>query len=220
MKTRAEIVTKRFVRCTRGCEHLFEVEHLFANLSVRAGPWACDVCGHTFFWEVSDGVLHVTEHSVRHYKDRVVLELVPQKGPVRFTIKSTRTNEPNLTPEAAQYHRRYYEEHTHPLSWIDQVEKITVGEKNEDTNLFDLFRYVRSYDGDKDPERPLHFAAERTRVSLLMTGDREAACGEDVHADDLRVTYGEVTCPECRSEIRRTRFVPIRQADPKEWASS
>ena len=150
-RTRAEIVTKRFVRCPRGCDHLFEVEHLFGpNLQgSSAGPWGCDVCGHTFLWDLEDGVLHVTEHTERRQTDRTILELPPQTESVFFTVRSMRFNEPVLTEKATEAHRFFFEEHTCPTNWMDRVEEIRIG---QDRDPYGLFRYVRSYDKGADAD--------------------------------------------------------------------
>ena len=141
---KADLVTRRFVRCPHGCAHEFRVEHLFERQTNTAGPWFCDECGRGWDWEVTPEGLEITESKTRLYFHKVLLELPPQKESVFFTLASSGQREPG-DPDRLDGLRYLYDEHTCITNWLREVEEVKIG---TNTDPHGLFRFVNVFEAE------------------------------------------------------------------------
>lgn len=156
--SRAELKTRRYFSCPNGCDHELSVEHLFHGVLAvtaeyprrTAGPWYCDVCGQGWRLSYDHESIDVEPYDGgagnrgfgRDGKRRwqwVVLELPPQREPVRFKVRGMRFS-PEINEENVRY---YYEEHTCPVNWLAEVNEVRIG---EDADPHGLWRVVEVSD--------------------------------------------------------------------------
>lgn len=152
MNVDVQVKRTRHFKCPNGCEHEFNIEHLF-DRPHSAGPWYCDVCGQG--WMVNsfdDGrVDAVAWHGTGDRDDgkmrrqMVVLEIPPLPHPIRLKVRGRRFTA-NIDEES---HRYFYEEHTCAVNYFRDVEGIEI---DGDEDPHGLARLVSVYDVDAEPE--------------------------------------------------------------------
>jgi hypothetical protein len=141
--------TKRYFRCPNGCDHKFYVEHLFESMkkdnvpSTKAGPWHCDVCRKGWFLTLQfDGALALELCKTEYTTAWVTLEIPANNPhPIRFRVRHKYVEVNKPFDEAIEHHRYFYEEHTCPTNWLQDVVEVEV---DGDCDPHGLARYVSS----------------------------------------------------------------------------
>ena len=154
--TPVTITPIRHFACPNGCDHRFNVEHMFGRAQT-AGPWYCDDCGQG--WNIaSDGERVSVEKATANLagegdgklrKCFVTLEIPPQRESIFFKVRGMLWT-PTITEETAERQRYYYEEHTCPTNWLRNVEEIRIG---DDADPHGLAQFVAVYNVDAEGEQ-------------------------------------------------------------------
>jgi hypothetical protein len=133
-----DLYTKRFFRCPNCNGQEFAVEHLMGK-HTKAGPWGCDDCGQAWWVEIKGEAVEATRAPQHDYGPHVavILEIPPQKEPIRFKLHARQYSLERTNEEA----RFLYEEHTCPTNWLGEVTDLYLG---EDPDPHHIIRFVES----------------------------------------------------------------------------
>ena len=174
---KALVFTKRFVTCPTCGKSDHVIEHLFEGFgkpgygeSLRAGPWPCQVCGHSFnltCW--TDGTVELEpSNEPVSVPITVLLEIPPQNESIFLKVAAETYGRP-VTDDKERY---FYEEHTCPVNYLRSVVEVKVGD-DEDPHGLALYRswYVAE-DAQRSRELIGH-AGEYNKQHNLLPAKKE-----------------------------------------------
>lgn len=130
--TKTVFYAKRFVRCPKGCDHEWAIEHLFGRGDTSV-TWTCDECGEAQRIEIKGESVTLARAPEKDEGPRiaVILEIPPQAEPIRFKLIKRKHSPADWEPERERY---LYEEHTCPGNWLGGVD-VYLGEEPDPHGL-------------------------------------------------------------------------------------
>ena len=109
------------------------------------GPWYCDECGVGITGKAEADGADVEIRQGERRENRLALLELKSEEPVYVLIDASRVRGANETEEETNHHDRYfYDEHTCPTNWLDNVVEVFHGSEPDPHGLF---RFVRSAPG-------------------------------------------------------------------------
>ena len=139
----ANINTKHFLVCPNCGEDISSVDHLPNRFQ---GRWSCSSCDKSFnfeFTRVDDCIVIMLEEAKEHAK-KVLITLRSDAKPITLKVQgrvySDRNGNFDSEEEQIEDKRYYYDEHTCPINYLDQVVKIIDG--NGDDDPHGVFKFV------------------------------------------------------------------------------
>jgi hypothetical protein len=147
-KARVSAETKHYVHCPNCGARAGQIDHMAkGEWRGRDTRWSCDACGVPYGLQVNS----LEDVKVETVADKGInvpclhlLMLAPQPTPVYVVVKSHdygRGGRDNKKPFSGLEY--FYNEHTCPTNWTDQIEMIV---HNGDGDPHGLFQYVSSVD--------------------------------------------------------------------------
>jgi hypothetical protein len=146
--TTALVRTKRFVGCPDGCDHEWQIEHLFGRGDTTV-TWNCDDCGKAWRIAVKGEVVEIAHSPKQDEGERiaVILEIPPQSEPIRFKLIKRQYSPGDWDAERERY---LYEEHTCPGNWLGGVD-VYLGDEPDPHGLA-RFVEARSLTAEEEAE--------------------------------------------------------------------
>ena len=140
-----ETFTQRFIKCPNGCDHEFNVEHIFNRQIGLAGPWHCDVCCQEWMVYIKENdIIELEKRKPDKYSDGKVykcwslLKIPSQKKDIILKIKDNYY----IKNDIANNKKYFYEEHTCPENIFRMVHEVYIG---EDDDPHGLAEYIGSF---------------------------------------------------------------------------
>lgn len=166
--TKAEIITKRFIRCPKCQKHEFQVEHLFApRLPGSFGPWPCDqddcdaiIAGRVY----SDQTIEITVTAREKSRGLALLRL----GHLFLVLeeKYGRIENPDF----------FYHSHQCPTNLMRRVEEVFDPAHGRDPH--GQLRYVAAIDDTQAARDRLDECGTLAEVLTLFKTDGQPAPSE------------------------------------------
>lgn len=132
MNTSSE--TRTYVHCPECNGKVGTIDHL--GVGARPGPWWCDDCGAGYFMEIgAHGVSCRRVPDRRWVPVRVSMVLPPQTKPITFIVDTHAFDrDGEALGESCAY---FYNEHTCPTNWLQQVEDVIFDGEGDPHGLFE-----------------------------------------------------------------------------------
>lgn len=147
MLAKLETETMTYVSCPHCGKRAGRIDHLFGDRLPRSwGPWYCDECGGAYEGTVvSPTEIAIEKRDGRRKIDTLDLLMIPARAePVYLVLNSWRW-------EGDEDHGKeyFYEEHTCPTNWTDQIEAFIL---DGDADPHGVAQFVRTVDAPEEPD--------------------------------------------------------------------
>lgn len=136
--------TKHYAACPECGGKVGAIDHLAGDDLQQVGPWFCDGCERGWMIRTNGRDVCDMELSKRRWtRATVTLVLPPQSQPIVFTLHAHANETPS--EEFGANSRYFYEEHTCPTNWMQDVAEIRVGDDADPHGLFEFVRIRRGH---------------------------------------------------------------------------
>ena len=154
---------KLYLSCTtENCEGEWSVGHITPATSV---DWSCDTCHARFHIQrLNAWDFRVEFTGMKDLPVTVTLRSVTEP-PITLKLNAWKyTHSQHDSPEEYREHQRYfYNEHTCPTNWTNEIEEMAVG---DDKDPHGIFKFVSVEDGHYVDPNDMSYDARRKRGEI------------------------------------------------------